>query len=76
MMPYERVKWETIEVGDLVRLKYSGYHRVPLWLDNDWAEVVGKNRVGNLIVQASIEQKGYTRTVQHTDLCNHKKPER
>lgn len=62
------MQWDELKVNDLVRLRYTGYHRVPLWLSGSWATVIKRNRHGNLVVQAKNEQEGYTRTIQKMDI--------
>jgi len=62
------VKWEDIKPEDVVLLRWTGYSRVPQYLDNSTATVVRRNRAGNLVVQSHSEEKGYTRTIQPSDI--------
>lgn len=62
------VKWEDIKPGDVVTLKWTGYARVPQYLSESTATVVKRNRAGNLVVQAHSEEKGFTRTIQPSDI--------
>lgn len=67
----EQINWENIKEKDRVRLKFTGYHRVPMWLNHSWAIVLRRNKRGNLVVQAVGEAEGYTRTIQPMDIVSH-----
>lgn len=66
-------EWNELEPGDLVLLKFTGYHRVPKSISNSWATVIRRNKKGNLVVQSSVESQ-HPRTINITDISDWKKP--
>lgn len=69
----KEINWNEISENEWVRLKWTGYHRVPKWLGGNWAKVISRNKAGNLVVQASNELIGYTRTIQLKDISDYSK---
>lgn len=63
--------WKDIKPGDTVILRYRGYGRVPRRLNHEPAEVLRRNKVGNLVVVPSeymnLEQKK-EHTIKSTDI--------